>query len=63
MKKLPILISAFILFAFSQPAGLLAAVPGDKIVSFTSKAMSGETISIDKVIKNKPVLLFFWATW
>jgi hypothetical protein len=63
MKKFSIALAAFILFAIFQPADIFAVMPGDKIISFTSRTMSGETINIDSVIQKKPVLLFFWASW
>jgi len=63
MKKVSTILSALMFYAIILPAVLFAAAPGDKLVSFTSRTMSGETISIDSVIKKKPVLLFFWASW
>lgn len=63
MKKLSIVFSALLFIAIIMPAGIFAAVPGDKLISFTSKTMGGERISIERVIKKKPVLLFFWASW
>ena len=63
MKKLSVTICILVFFVLVCPSGLFAVGTGDRIISFTSKTMNGETISIDSVIKQKPVMLFFWASW
>ncbi|MDW7771595.1 MAG: hypothetical protein SCH71_01775 [Desulfobulbaceae bacterium] len=63
MKKLSLFLAGLLLLALIQPPGISAVEPGDKLVSFTGKTMAGKKINIDRVIGNKPVLLFFWATW
>lgn len=64
MKKISIFFSILLLiFMFSLPLETSAASIGDKLDSFTSKTMQGDILNLDKIIGDKPVLLFFWATW
>lgn len=62
-KKISLFLTALLLLVLIRPPAVSAVQPGDKLVSFTGKTMTGEKMSLDEVIGKKPVLLFFWATW
>lgn len=63
MKKLSLLFATLLLLTFIHPPAITAASEGDKLISFTSKTIRDETVNLDDIIGNKPVLLFFWASW
>ena len=63
MKKLTLLFSTLLLLTLVDPTILPAASKGDKLISFNGKTIQGETLNLDAIIGNKPVLLFFWASW
>jgi len=61
MKKL-LLLFAVLLFSFYIHPPESSALE-DKLMPITGKTMSGETIDLDRVLRENPVLLFFWASW
>jgi len=63
MKKYLVFFLVCFTIAASIPAICFAKSDGNKLVSFEATAMSGETINLDNISKNQPVMLFFWASW
>jgi len=63
MKKYLISFLACIVIAATLSGSCFAVSTGGKLVHFKARAMSGETVNLDKIVKKKPVMLFFWASW
>ena len=63
MKIFAHIILACALFAASFSGTAHALNTGDDLILFKAHAMSGETVNLAQIVKNKPVLLFFWASW
>jgi len=62
MKKITVLTVFLLLFTFSINSYALSV--GDDFPDIEYTTLAGEPINYSKDFKgNKPILLFFWATW
>lgn len=63
MKNSPSLFLVLALTAVFLTTGALTVSAEDKLIPFKAKTMNGNKINLEKISAEKPVLLFFWASW
>ena len=52
-----------VVLAVGVPSRCLAASAGENALDFELKDLSGETVKLSSYQGQKPVLIYFWATW
>jgi len=62
MQKKHVLLLTLLFFVL-LPSLALALAPGQKIIIFSGKDLTGNTIDLSQLIGKKPVMVAFWASW